>query len=261
MGCSATLISSGKTYLIADLAASMGDDLTRFPWVMRILIENVFRHSENEETTSAARTALLDWLKSATSEQEIDFYPTRVLMHDTTCGPALADIAAMRSVMAEEGYDPALLNPVLPVDVSTDHSLPVDFFASPDAMRQNMAAEMRRNAERYRFMKWASTTMQGLRVHPPGTGIMHTINLERLATIVAAKKTGGVLEAYPDTLIGTDSHTPMINGIGVLAWGWAGSRPRASCSACRSCCGSPTSSAFACPETCRRGRRPPILRC
>jgi aconitate hydratase len=222
MGCSAKLISSGKTYLIADLAETMGNDLAQFPWVMRILMENIFRKSETEAATSAARTALLDWLKNATSEQEIDFYPTRVLMHDTTCGPALADIAAMRSVMAEEGYDPALLNPVLPVDVSTDHSLPVDFFSSPDAMRQNMAAEMRRNAERYRFMKWASTTMQGLRVHPPGTGIMHTINLERLATIVTASEAGGVLEAYPDTLIGTDSHTPMINGIGVLGWGVGG---------------------------------------
>lgn len=222
MGCGAELVSSGKKYLIADLAETMGKDLTRFPWVMRILMENMFRKSENDEAVSAKRTALLDWLINATSEEEIDFYPTRVLMHDTTCGPALADIAAMRSVMAEEEYDPALLNPVLHVDVSTDHSLPVDFFASPDAMQQNMAAEMRRNAERYRFMKWASTTMQGLRVHPPGTGIMHTINLERLATIVTVKETDGVLEAYPDTLIGTDSHTPMINGIGVLAWGVGG---------------------------------------
>lgn len=222
MGCSAKLVSSGKTYLIADLAEVIGDELTRFPWLMRILMENIVRKSESEETITAARSALLDWLKNGTSVQEIDFYPTRVLMHDTTCGPALADIAAMRSVMVEEGYDPALLNPVLPVDVSTDHSLPVDFFASPDAMRQNMTAEMRRNAERYRFMKWASTTMQGLRVHPPGTGIMHTMNLERLATIVATKESSGVVEAYPDTLIGTDSHTPMINGIGVLAWGVGG---------------------------------------
>jgi aconitate hydratase len=143
-------------------------------------------------------------------------------MHDTTCGPALADIAAMRSVLEEEGYDPAILNPVLPVDVSTDHSLPVDFFASPEAMRQNMEAEMRRNAERYRFAKWAATTLRGLRVHPPGTGIMHTINLERLASVVAAREIDGRLWAYPDTLIGTDSHTTMINGIGVLAWGVGG---------------------------------------
>ena len=222
MSCSGTLISSGKEYRITDLAEAMGGDLDRFPWLMRVLMENVFRKSEDAQAVAVARTALLDWVTNGTSEEEIAFYPTRVLMHDTTCGPALADIAGMRSVMAEEGYDPALLNPVLPVDVSTDHSLPVDFFASSDAMSMNMAAEMRRNAERYRFTKWASTTMRGLCVHPPGTGIMHTINLERLATIVTANESEGVVEAYPDTLIGTDSHTPMINGIGVLAWGVGG---------------------------------------
>lgn len=222
MSLTAKLVSSGKTYRIIDLPAEMGADLRRMPWVLRILLENVLRKGEDSETIASGRAAMLDWLKSGTSEAEIAFYPARVLMHDTTCGPALADIAAMRSVMAEEGFDPALLNPVLPVDVSTDHSLPVDFFATPDAMAMNMAAELRRNTERYQFAKWASTTLQGLRVHPPGTGIMHTINLERLATVVAAKESNGILEAYPDTLIGTDSHTPMINGIGVLAWGVGG---------------------------------------
>jgi aconitate hydratase len=214
-------VSSGQTYTITDLHAEVGDDVARMPVIHRILIENVLRKGD-AETIAATRAAMQDWLAQGTSEAEIDFYPTRVLMHDTTCGPALADIAAMRSVMEEEGHDPALLNPVLPVDVSTDHSLPVDFFAAPDAMQQNMAAEMRRNAERYRFMKWASTTLKGLRVHPPGTGIMHTINLERLATVVATSERDGVREAFPDTLIGTDSHTPMINGIGVLAWGVGG---------------------------------------
>ncbi len=217
------LVSLGKTYRIIDLERIVGKALVRFPWVMRILMENAFRKAGNDKDVAALLTMFLDWLESGTSDEEIAFYPTRVLMHDTTCGPALADIAAMRSVLDEEGCDPARLNPVLPVDVSTDHSLPVDFFASPDAMRLNMAAEMRRNAERYRFAKWASSTMQGLRVHPPGTGIMHTINLERLATIVATTSDGdGVVEAYPDTLIGTDSHTPMINGIGILAWGVGG---------------------------------------
>jgi aconitate hydratase len=216
------LISSGKTYRIIDLPAETGESLASLPWILRILMENILRKGEDDETVASGRSAMLDWLQNGSSEAEIAFYPARVLMHDTTCGPALADIAAMRSVMAEEGFDPALLNPVLPVDVSTDHSLPVDFFASADAMARNMDAEMRRNAERYRFTKWASTTLHGLRVHPPGTGIMHTINLERLATVVAAKESGGIIEAYPDTLIGTDSHTPMINGIGVLAWGVGG---------------------------------------
>ena len=216
------LLSSGKSYRIIDLPAETGASLARMPWILRILLENVLRKNADEGAVRATQIALAGWLESGTSEAEIEFYPTRVLMHDTTCGPALADIAAMRSVLAEEGCDPAILNPVLPVDVSTDHSLPVDFFASPEAMHQNMDVEMRRNAERYRFAKWASTTLKGLRVHPPGTGIMHTINLERLATVVAAKEIDGQCWAYPDTLIGTDSHTPMINGIGVLAWGVGG---------------------------------------
>ena len=216
------LLSSGRSYRIIDLPAEGGSQFEKMPWILRILLENVLRKSEDESMILRIKAALMDWRKSGTSEQEIEFYPTRVMMHDTTCGPALADIAAMRSVLAEEGRDPAILNPVLPVDVSTDHSLPVDFFATPEATQQNMAAEMRRNAERYRFAKWASTTLHGLRVHPPGTGIMHTINLERLATVVSAKEIDGRLWAYPDTLIGTDSHTPMINGIGVLAWGVGG---------------------------------------
>ena len=222
MSRTVALVSSGKTYRIIDLPGEMGADLERMPVIQRILMENILRRGVDEETIAAARSAMLDWLEIGSSEAEIDFYPVRVLMHDTTCGPALADIAAMRSVLDEEGHDPALLNPVLPVDVSTDHSLPVDFFASPDAMAMNMDAEMRRNAERYRFTKWASTTLQGLQAHPPGTGIMHTINLERLATVVATRESDGVVEAYPDTLIGTDSHTPMINSIGVLAWGVGG---------------------------------------
>src|SRR6516164_6847658 len=143
-------------------------------------------------------------------------------MHDTTCGPALVDIAGMRSALAEAGGDPEQLNPVLPVDVSTDHSVAVDVFAKPDALRQNMAREFERNAERYRLMKWATSALSGVRIHPPGTGIMHTLNLEKLATVVESRDVDGVRWAMPDTLIGTDSHTPMINGIGVLAWGVGG---------------------------------------
>ena len=173
----AELRSFGSTYRIIDLPAEAGSSFVKMPWIMRILLENVLRKG-SDEAVAAMKKALFQWLEAGTSEAEIEFYPTRVLMHDTTCGPALADIAAMRSVLVEEGADPAILNPVLSVDVSSDHSLPVDFFASPEALRNNMAAEMHRNAERYRFAKWASTTLKGLRVHPPGTGIMHTLNLE-----------------------------------------------------------------------------------
>lgn len=143
-------------------------------------------------------------------------------MHDTTCGPALVDIAGLRAALAEMGGDPSMLNPVLPVEVSTDHSVAVDAFGGAGALGANMARELERNAERYRFMKWATRALKGFRVHPPGTGIMHTLNLERLATVVQPVERDGELWAVPDTLIGTDSHTPMINGIGVLGWGVGG---------------------------------------
>ncbi|PZR09664.1 MAG: aconitate hydratase AcnA [Azospirillum brasilense] len=206
-----------------DLPAAAGgqDVLMRLPWCHRILLENVLRQPE-PEIREAGQKALLGWLDTGRSEAEIPFAPLRILMHDTTCGPALVDIAAMRDALAEAGGDPALLNPAVPVATSTDHSLPVDVSARPDALGANMANEMARNAERYRFMKWAAGSVSGFRVFPPGTGIMHTINLERLATVVATEQRDGTLWAVPDTLVGTDSHTPMINGIGVLGWGVGG---------------------------------------
>ncbi|MDB5737510.1 MAG: aconitate hydratase domain protein [Sphingomonas bacterium] len=207
-----TLTTNGKTYRIVDLRRL---ELSRLPWVHRILIENLIRHGEDT-------APLADWIANGRSDAEIAFWPGRVMMHDTTCGPALVDIAAARSALAEAGGDPATLNPVLPVDVSTDHSLAVDVYGTPDAAARNMAREMERNGERYRFMKWASSTLDNFTVHPPGTGIMHTINLERLATVAKGEMRDGILWAVPDTLIGTDSHTPMINGIGVLGWGVGG---------------------------------------
>jgi aconitate hydratase len=205
---------------IASLPDAAGAALPRLPVVLRLLLENVLRTAGGD--AERARAAILGWLQQAGSEEEIPFLPSRVLMHDTTCVPALADIAGLRAALAEAGGDPARLNPVLPVDVSVDHSLAVDHFGAPDAAARNMAREFARNRERYAFMKWASRTMRGLSVHPPGTGIMHTINLERLATVVSPQPRDGVRWIAPDTLIGTDSHTPMINGIGVLAWGVGG---------------------------------------
>ncbi|RKK04399.1 aconitate hydratase AcnA [Pseudoroseomonas wenyumeiae] len=206
-----------------DLPAVAGgrEALARMPWCHRILLENVMRQPEAAQR-AAGRAALMGWLETGQSEAEIPFAPGRILMHDTTCGPALVDIAAMRDVLAQAGGDPARLNPAVPVATSTDHSLPVDVSARPDAVRANMANEMARNAERYRFMKWAAGTVNGFRVFPPGTGIMHTINLERLATVVSIEIRDGEPWAVPDTLVGTDSHTPMVNGIGVLGWGVGG---------------------------------------
>jgi aconitate hydratase len=210
----------GRRYRHVDLAAAVGADLAAFPWAFRVLIENVLRQAGAD----AAETldALRGWLRTGTSTAEIAFVPTRVLMHDTTCVPALVDIAGMRDALAEAGHDPALLNPVLPVDVSVDHSIAVDRYGTPDALSRNTERELQRNAERYRFMKWATRSLEGVRVHPPGTGIMHTINLERLATVVTTEERDGATWLVPDTLVGTDSHTPMINGIGVLAWGVGG---------------------------------------
>jgi aconitate hydratase len=211
-----SLVISGKPYRAVDLLGAAGRRIETLPWTQRILLENVLRHGD-EEREDAAQALLAAHVSTATAE--IPFYPARVLMHDTTFGPAFVDIAAMRSAVAERGGDPAAVNPLVRVDVSVDHSIAVDHFGSADALRRNRESEYRRNGDRYRFMKWVATSMRGVRIHPPGTGIMHTINLERLAEVVVEGE-GDLL--YPDTLIGTDSHTPMVNGIGVLGWGVGG---------------------------------------
>lgn len=207
----------GAAYTHIDMAGMYGPDYYRLPVVLRLLLENALRNMRGAERDSAV-AALFAWLADGTSEAEIAFQPGRVLMHDTTSTPALVDIAAMRDALDEAGVDPRALNPVLPVDVSVDHSLAVQAYAQPDAAARNLALELRRNAERYRFLRWAAKALSNVRIHPPGTGIMHTINLEQLATVVCNDH--GAL--HPDMMIGTDSHTPMINGIGVLGWGVGG---------------------------------------
>ena len=216
-----SLTIGGHSYKIIDLPAMFGERLLKLPVVLRILLENTIRNTSGDERDQAVQ-ALFDWLALGDSEAEIAFLPGRVLMHDTTATPALVDIAAMRDALAEAGADPAMLNPVLPVDVSVDHSLAVEAYARADAVGVNLAREMERNGERYRFLRWAASALDNVTIHPPGTGIMHTMNLEQLATVVAQGRgaAGGWL--MPDTLIGTDSHTPMINGIGVLGWGVGG---------------------------------------
>ena len=206
---------------IVDLPALFGERLQRLPIVLRLLLENVIRNTEGEER-SAAVAAIFAWTESGSSEAEIAFQPDRVLMHDTTSTPALVDIAAMRDALAEHGVDPTVLNPQLPVDVSVDHSLAVEAYGRRDAPQINLAHELRRNEERYRFLRWAGSVLKGVRINPPGTGIMHTINLEQLATVVTRQRRGEATWAVPDVMIGTDSHTPMINGIGVLGWGVGG---------------------------------------
>lgn len=215
-------ISVGNRSLCAvDLPALCGARLHDMPVVLRLLTENVARNMEGTER-DAALAALLAWTDTGTSEAEIAYQPGRVLMHDTTSTPALVDLAAMRDTLAEAGVDPAVLNASLPVDVSVDHSLAVEAFARGDAPALNMALEIRRNGERYSFLRWASKVLRGVRINPPGTGIMHTINLEQLATVVTTEERDGTTWVVPDMMIGTDSHTPMVNGIGVLGWGVGG---------------------------------------
>lgn len=211
----------GNIYRYTDLNAYGGDAIRHLPMVLRLLLENALRCMKGQERLSSAQ-AVLAWLQSGTGEQEIAFQPGRVLMHDTTSTPALVDIAGMRDALAEAGVDPTVLNPSVPVDVSVDHSLAVEVYGQADAAEQNMRHEIRRNHERYRFLKWASQALDGVHINPPGTGIMHTINLEQLASVVKVEMIEGEVWAVPDMMIGTDSHTPMINGIGVLGWGVGG---------------------------------------
>ncbi|RDV10340.1 aconitate hydratase AcnA [Arthrobacter sp. RT-1] len=206
---------------MTDTEGAFGPDYGRLPVVLRLLAENVQRNMRGDERAEAVG-ALRRWLDTGSSTAEIDFLPIRVLMHDTTSTPALVDIAAMRDTLAEHGQDPMALNPLLRVDVSIDHSLAVEEYGRPDAAARNLRHEIRRNRERYQFLKWASKAMNDVHINPPGTGIMHTINLEQLATVVTTIEKDGVRWAVPDMMVGTDSHTPMINGLGVLGWGVGG---------------------------------------
>ncbi|MBW6425036.1 aconitate hydratase AcnA [Rhizobium sp. XQZ8] len=211
---------AGQKVRIVDLQEVFGRDLYRLPYLMRIILENCLRHADG--SADAIIGYFRDWLERGTSSVEIAFRPGRLMMHDTTCVPALVDMAALRATLSEIGGDPGLLNPALRVDVSVDHSIAVDAYGSPDALATNIAREIERNSERYRLMKWAMNAFEHIKVHPPGTGIMHTMNLEQFASVIAESVTDGETHLFPDTLIGTDSHTPMVNGIGVLAWGVGG---------------------------------------
>ncbi|QIV87265.1 aconitate hydratase AcnA [Glutamicibacter mishrai] len=220
-----TFESGGQRYSATDLRAALGAEFSRLPVVLRLLAENTLRRSSTGE---GARTVanLKDWLREHRSEAELEYWPHRILMHDTTSTPALVDIAAMRDSLAEAGIDPIVLNPQLQVEVSIDHSLAVEDYGRDDAAPRNLAHEYRRNQERYKFLKWAQQSMETVNVNPPGTGIMHTLNLEQLATVAHLDiERSENLEhplVVPDMMIGTDSHTPMVNALGVLGWGVGG---------------------------------------
>ncbi len=210
----------GRALRAVDLAGVAGDVLDRLPYTLRILLENALASSGDEEADTSARL-LVERARGSRPEGELAFRPGRILMHDTTCVPALVDVAALRDAVAERSGDPSVLNPVLPIHAMIDHSVAVDRFGSPDAISFNMKREMARNAERYRFLKWADRTFGNLTVFPPGTGILHTVNMEWLSQVAVRDPRDPAL-VRPDTLVGTDSHTPMINALGMLAWGVGG---------------------------------------
>jgi aconitate hydratase len=215
-----------KTYVYYSLRAAEAEGLTgisRLPVSMKVLLENLLRHEDQATVREADLKAIADWLHNKGSvEHEISFRPARVLMQDFTGVPAVVDLAAMRDAMTRLGGDPEKINPLSPVDLVIDHSVMVDYFGSPDAFTHNVDKEYQRNLERYRFLRWGSDAFNNFRVVPPGTGICHQVNLEYLASTVFAGAEGPDACAYPDTVVGTDSHTTMINGLSVLGWGVGG---------------------------------------
>ncbi len=220
-----TLSVGDKSYdyfsLPAAQAAGIGD-VERLPMSLKVLLENLLRFEDGSTVRQADIRALGGWASSAGISEEIAFRPARVLMQDFTGVPAVADLAAMRSAVVAADGDPNVINPLSPVDLVIDHSVMVDKFGSDHAFQENVDLEMSRNNERYRFLRWGQTAFDNFRVVPPGTGICHQVNLEYLAQTVWTNEQGGSTVAYPDTLVGTDSHTTMINGLGVLGWGVGG---------------------------------------
>ncbi len=194
--------------------------LERLPYSLRILLENALRRAASSGEAATA-LALAGWRGQAPA-QEMAFYPARVLLQDFTGVPCVVDLAALRAAVAERGGDPQAVQPVVPVDLVIDHSVQVDAFGTPEAFAQNVAQEYARNGERYALLRWAQGAFRGLRVVPPGTGIVHQVNLEHLASVVTVRETEAGPLAIPDTLVGTDSHTTMVNGLGVLGWGVGG---------------------------------------
>jgi aconitate hydratase len=197
-------------------------DLSRMPFSLRIVLENLLRRIDGFNVTRDSVEALAGWRPDKPSEGTIAFLPARVLLQDLTGIPVVADLAAVRAEVARQGGDPQRVNPDLTVDLVIDHSVHVDAFGIPDAFRINVDREYERNGERYAFLRWAQESFRNFRVVPPGAGIVHQVNLEFLATVVQTSLHNGVTLAYPDTLVGTDSHTTMINGLGVLGWGVGG---------------------------------------
>lgn len=225
LGTRSTLSVGGKNYAYYDLnkaGAALGD-VSRLPFAMKVLLENLLRFEDGVTVTRDDLQAMVDWQKERRISREIQYRPARVLMQDFTGVPAVVDLAAMRDAMKQLGGDPQKINPLVPVHLVIDHSVMVDEFGTPQAASQNVDYEYARNRERYEFLKWGSQAFDNFKVVPPGTGICHQVNLEYICqTVWTSADQSGDEVAYPDTLVGTDSHTTMVNGLGVLGWGVGG---------------------------------------
>ena len=217
-----TLSSGGKNYEIWNLAALGADKVARLPYSLKILLENLLRFEDGVNVTRKDIEALLNWDPKAQPSYEIPFTPARVIMQDFTGVPVVVDLAAMREAMISLGGNPDEINPLAPAELVIDHSVQVDEYGTVAALADNNRMEFERNGERYSFLRWGQTAFRNFKVVPPNTGIVHQVNLEYLARVVFDRQVEGKLQAYPDTLVGTDSHTTMINGLGVLGWGVGG---------------------------------------
>jgi len=215
-----TFTSSGKTLEIFDITGLEG--AATLPFSLKILLENLLRHEDGANITADQIKALANWDPTVEPDTEIQFTPARVIMQDFTGVPCVVDLATMREAVVELGGDPAKVNPLAPAELVIDHSVIADVFGRPDAFEQNTDIEYQRNHERYRFLRWGQTAFDEFKVVPPGTGIVHQVNIEYLARVVMVREVDGVHRAYPDTVVGTDSHTTMVNGLGVLGWGVGG---------------------------------------
>jgi aconitate hydratase len=214
-GSRAELEVGGERYAIHSLAAL---DVEPLPYSLRVVLENLLRHEDGVHATAEQVRLLLDWRQGADHGSALDLNPSRAFLHDTNGVPVLVDLAAMREAVRSLGEDPGVVNPQIPAELVVDHSVIADVFGTPDAFARNVEIEYRRNAERYRFLKWGRQALEGFAVVPPGTGIMHQVNCEYLARVVTAEEGW----AFPDVCLGTDSHTTMVNGLGVLGWGIGG---------------------------------------
>jgi aconitate hydratase len=220
-----SLLVGNKTFKIYRLDALQEQGIVnigRLPYSIRVLLENLLRSCCQQAATEEDVLALAAWKPGKETSKSIPFVPARVVLQDFTGVPALVDLAALRSAMHRAGGDPDLINPQVPADLVIDHSVQVDHFGSREAFEYNVTREMERNRERYTMLRWGQKAFRDLSVVPPGTGIVHQVNLEYLGKVVQSRQINGDLVAFPDTLVGTDSHTPMINGLGVLGWGVGG---------------------------------------